>query len=182
MNPGVIYSDSPPALYWQKLPTQHWDQGSKQLRRPGGSTQPSNVSASITVHNGVLNTSSGQRVGMSKYQLYILLYPILAGSSHNSSANSDIPAHELGFGNCISNAPLLLRNLHNCWNPLLSQGVCMSPQVLRWPLIPSSLKQKCLSIDNRTKNVTPEAASKNACPVSELIYADDYAGGEKKAN
>lgn len=59
----------PSALYSQNLPTQRWDKGSKHLRRLGGSTQLSSVSASITTFNGVLKSSSGQRVGISKYQI-----------------------------------------------------------------------------------------------------------------
>lgn len=145
LNAGVISSGRLSALYSQKLPTQRWDQGSKQLRRLEGSTQPSKMSASITTFKGVLNTSSGQRVGIFNYQLQILTHSISAGSPHNSSANSSIPAHELCFGHCVSNTPLLLRNLHNCWSLLLSQGVFFvftSSMVIPNAL---SLKQKCCS-------------------------------------
>lgn len=145
LNAGVISSGSLSALYSQKLPTQRWDQGSKQLRRLEGSTQPSNMSASITTFNGVLNTSSGQRVGISNYHLQILIHPISPGSPHNFSANSSIPALELCFGHCASNTPLLLRNLHNCRSLSLSQGVMYA--FTSSMMIPNalSLKQKCCS-------------------------------------
>lgn len=171
MNAGAISSDSPSALYSQMLPTQRWDQGSKQLRRLGGSTQSSDASASITIYNGVLNTYN-ELVSLSYRSSFT---PSLV--AHTTQVPTATSLHTSLVSDTVSQAlPCCSETFTAAGTPCLARVLCMSPQALRWPLMPSSLKQKHVSTNNKNKNSNTralKAASKNTCLVSWLIYSND---------
>lgn len=126
LNAGVISSGSLSALYSQKLPTQHWDQGSKPFKRLGGSTQPPNVSASITTFNGVLNTSSGQRAGISYRSSYTP--PLLA--AHTTEVPTVTTLHTSFVLDTWSQMlPCCSETFTTAGTPHSARVPCMSPKV-----------------------------------------------------